>query len=88
MLQAAELLHAALSVLSHQQQLAEGMQSACQAQATGVTQVQAAAHKLEQLTRDNAGLARETIAQAEVLTGQSRALEAAASVFQGSGQPA
>ena len=84
----AEAMRAVQADMRHQQALAEGMQSACQAQATGVTQVQAAAQKLEQLTRDNAGLARETIAQAQVLTGQSRALEAAASVFQGSGQPA
>ena len=65
--------------------LAEGMQAASQAQAGGVQQVQAAVQQLEQMTQHNAALARDTIGHAQLLAGQAQALEAAASVFHGSG---
>ena len=65
--------------------LAEGMQAASQAQAGGVQQVQAAVQQLEQMTQHNAALARNTIGHAQLLAGQAQALEAAASVFHGSG---
>ncbi len=68
--------------------LAEGMQAASQAQAGGVQQVQAAVQQLEQMTQHNAALARDTIGHAQLLAGQAQALEAAASVFHGSGASA
>lgn len=68
--------------------LAEGMQAASQAQAGGVQQVQAAVQQLEQMTQHNAALARNTIGHAQLLAGQAQALEAAASVFHGSGASA
>ncbi|WP_373785011.1 methyl-accepting chemotaxis protein [Delftia acidovorans] len=68
--------------------LAEGMQAASQAQAGGVQQVQAAVQQLEQMTQHNAALARDTIGHAQLLAAQAQALEAAASVFHGSGASA
>ncbi len=68
--------------------LAEGMQAASQVQAGGVQQVQAAVQQLEQMTQHNAALARDTIGHAQLLAGQAQALEAAASVFHGSGASA
>ncbi|MDR0226095.1 MAG: methyl-accepting chemotaxis protein [Burkholderiaceae bacterium] len=81
-----QAMHAVQADMREQLDLAQAMQSACQAQAGGVQQVQAAVQQLEQLTLDNAALARDTISQAAVLAAQAGALEAAASVFQGSGR--
>ncbi len=83
-----EAMQAVQTDMREQLVLAEGMQAASQAQAGGVQQVQAAVQQLEQMTQHNAALARDTIGHAQLLAGQAQALEAAASVFHGSGASA
>ena len=83
-----EAMQAVQADMREQLVLAEGMQAASQAQAGGVQQVQAAVQQLEQMTQHNAALARDTIGHAQLLAGQAQALEAAASVFHGSGASA
>ncbi|MBB1650004.1 MULTISPECIES: PAS domain-containing methyl-accepting chemotaxis protein [Delftia] len=83
-----EAMQAVQADMREQLVLAEGMQAASQAQAGGVQQVQAAVQQLEQMTQHNAALARDTIGHAQLLAAQAQALEAAASVFHGSGASA
>ncbi|WP_373847313.1 methyl-accepting chemotaxis protein [Delftia acidovorans] len=83
-----EAMQAVQTDMREQLVLAEGMQAASQAQAGGVQQVQAAVQQLEQMTQHNAALARDTIGHAQLLAAQAQALEAAASVFHGSGASA
>ncbi|MDR0204858.1 MAG: methyl-accepting chemotaxis protein [Delftia acidovorans] len=83
-----EAMLAVQADMREQLALAEGMQAASQAQAGGVQQVQAAVQQLEEMTQHNAALARNTIGHAQLLAGQAQALEAAASVFHGSGASA